>query len=313
MRPRPAALLALALAAALGACATLPAAPRAPEGPALPRRAEVPRVPFFPQERYACGPAALAMALAWTGLPVTAEAMVPQVYTPGREGTLRTDILAAARRHGRLAVPVTTREGLLRELAAGHPVLVFQNLALAWFPRWHFAVAVGYDLDAGEVVLRSGLDERRRTPFATFERTWARGDRWALVILPPERLPATADERAVVGAAAGLERARRFQDAATAYAAALARWPDSFVARIGLGNARYGLADFAGAEAAFREAAERRPGEPAAWNNLAHALHRQGRTPEALAAARTAVRLAGAHADPYRTTLQELSEGARSR
>src|SRR2546422_3737218 len=46
-------------------------------------------------------------------------------------------------RSGQLAVPVTTLSDLLAEVAAGHPVLVFQNLGLHWIPRWHFAVAVG--------------------------------------------------------------------------------------------------------------------------------------------------------------------------
>ena len=48
---------------------------------ALPIRAEIEDVPFFPQKQYYCGPAALATTLAWTGLGVTMEDMVPQVYT----------------------------------------------------------------------------------------------------------------------------------------------------------------------------------------------------------------------------------------
>ena len=37
----------------------------------LPAKVEIPNVPFFPQQKYYCGPAALAMVLAWSGLPVT--------------------------------------------------------------------------------------------------------------------------------------------------------------------------------------------------------------------------------------------------
>ncbi|HSA82734.1 MAG TPA: C39 family peptidase, partial [Geminicoccaceae bacterium] len=96
----------------------------------LPPRAEVADVPFFPQEEAWCGPAALAMALSWSGLPVTQEEAAAQVYTPGREGTLQSDVVAAARRNGRLAVPVATLSDLMAELAAGHPVVVFQNLGL---------------------------------------------------------------------------------------------------------------------------------------------------------------------------------------
>ena len=191
---------------ALAGCAT-PETDRLLETPtALPPRAEVSGVPFFPQEKYYCGPAALAMVLSWSGLPVTQEEIAAQVYTPGREGTLQSDMVAGARRHGRLAVPVTRLSDLTAELAAGHPVVVFQNLGFGWFPVWHYAVAIGYDLSSGDLVLHSGLDARRAMPLATFERTWARGDHWALVVLPPEELPAAADEAAVLRARAASSR-----------------------------------------------------------------------------------------------------------
>ena len=131
----------------------------------LPARVELAEVPFFPQEEYYCGPAALAMVLDWSGLTVTQEDLAPQVYTPGREGTLQTDILAAARRYGRIAVPVTDLRSLLTELAAGNPVLIFQNLGLSALPQWHYAVATGYELESGTLVLHSGQEERHVVRF----------------------------------------------------------------------------------------------------------------------------------------------------
>ena len=276
---------------------------------ALPVRAELTSVPFFPQELYYCGPAALAMVLAWSGLPVTQEDMVPQVYSPEREGTLRTDMLGAARRNGRLAVPVTNLADLLAELAAGNPVLVFQNLALDWYPQWHFAVAIGYDLQAREIVLHSGLEERRVTSLDTFENTWRRGDYWALVVLPPDSLPARADAAAVVRAAAGLERVGRHEDAAAAYAVTLGRWPANFAAGMGLGNAYYGAGDLAAAEASFRDVTEKHPMQAAGWNNLAHVLAERGAKAEAVVAARRAVEIGGRDIETYRTTLRTIETG----
>lgn len=274
----------------------------------LPNRAEIADVPFFPQQRYYCGPAALAMALAWTGLPVTMEDMVPQVYTPGREGTLASDMVAAARRNGRLAVRLSGLPEVLGEIAAGHPVLVFQNLSLDIYPIWHFALAVGYDLDARTMLLRSGRDRRQVLTMDTFEHTWARSGHWALAVLPAATLPAAADQGAILRAAAGLERAGRPKAAATAYRRIAARWPDNLAALIGLGNARYAAGDLAGAERAFRRATEHHPAAAAAWNNLAHVLGRNGRRREAVAAARRAIRIAGADAGPYVKTLHELSD-----
>ena len=130
----------------------------------LPQQAMVTAVPFFPQEAYYCGPAALAMSLAWSGLAETPDSVAGQVYTPGRQGTLAADIVTAARRKGRLAVEIRGLDNLLAEVAAGHPVIVFQNLALSVWPQWHFAVVIGYDLTAREIVLHSGTTERLTTP-----------------------------------------------------------------------------------------------------------------------------------------------------
>jgi predicted Zn-dependent protease len=249
------------------------------------------------------------MVLRWSGLPVTQDEVAAQVYTPGRRGTLQSDVIAAARRHGRLAVPVTRPPDLTAELVAGHPVVVFQNLGLGWFPVWHYAVAIGYDLDAGHLILHSGLEARRVMPLRIFERTWARGDHWGLVVLPPQELPVAADEVAVLRAATGLEQAGKFGAAATAYAALTERSPDSLEAWIGLGNAAYAAGDLEQAEHAFRTAAERHPDAAAAWNNLAHVLGKTGRRAEAVAAAERAVRLGGPDATTYRATLREVAGG----
>lgn len=291
----------------LSACSTIQTQQIVENREQLPLKAEVDNVPFFPQERYHCGPAALAMVLAWSGLSVTQEDLVAEVYTPSRQGTLRTDVLAAARRHGRLAVEVGNLRDLLREIAAGSPVLVFQNLALSWYPQWHFAVAVGYDLEAREIILHSGLDQRRVLTLDTFERTWKRGDYWALVVLTPGRLPVSAKEIPALKAAAGLERVQRYTEAAQSYAAISARWPQNFAAPMGLGNVLYAVGDFAGAESAYRGAISRDANAAAAWNNLAYALAAQGRREEALTAVNKAVMLGPENSSIYEDTLRELS------
>lgn len=260
-------------------------------------------VPFHPQQDKACGPASLAMVLQWSGLAVEPGQLSTMVYTPGREGSLATDMLGAARRQGRLAVPVSGLDSVLGEIAAGHPVVVFQNLGLDIHPLWHFAVAVGYDLERRRIVLHTGLDEALPMNLDTFEHTWARTGRWALVVLPPDILPATAGESEVAMAAAALERAGHPREAAQAYDRMLARWPGSLAAAIGRGNALYALGDSEGAEAAFRLAVERHPGSAPAWNNLAHVLTGRGRMADARSAALKAVSLAGADG-PYGETLR---------
>ncbi len=272
----------------------------------LPARVELAEVPFFPQEAYQCGPAALAMALAWNGDPVRPEDLVPHVYSPARRGSLPTDMITAARRRARLAYPVSGLDGLLREVAAGNPVIVLQDEGVSGRSQWHYAVVFGYDREAGSILLRSGSESRRVLSLSRFEHTWKPGGSWALVVLPPTRLPATAEEAPVLEAAVGLERARHWQAAAQAYGAALARWPTSLGALMGLGNSRYALSDLIGAERAFREAVTAHPGSAPALNNLAQVLGELGRRDEAVMRSLRAVSLRPSEAGPYRTTLAEL-------
>lgn len=305
-------VLPLALLLGLAACATPQLDAIEHDRGGLPARADVAGVPFYPQQAFYCGPASLAMALTWSGVPIGQAALAPAVFTPGKTGSLRTDMVAAARRHGRLAVPVTDLRGLLAELAAGRPVIVFQNLAFDWYPQWHFAVAVAYDLDAadgrGQLVLHSGTMERHLVALNTFERTWRRGGYWGLLVLPPGEMPVDADSATLIEAAIGLERAGQYRAAADAYAAIRQRWPSSAEAALGHGNALYSLGDFAPAAAAFRSATVRKPDDPIPWNNLAMALDKLDRREDALTAIHRAIQLAGANAEPYRRTLREITE-----
>jgi tetratricopeptide (TPR) repeat protein len=226
-------------------------------------------VPFIAQTPLHCGPASLAMVLRHIGRDVSADQLADAVFLPARGGTLQTEMLAGGRRHDALAQRVPGRlEALLRELQAGRPVVVLQNLGLAIAPTWHYAVLIGFDRARDELVLRSGLTERQTLSFTTFEHTWARADHWAMVVLPPGELSATADERSTVDAAVAFERVAAPASAARVYEAMLQRWPGHLAAAIGLGHARLKLGDAAAAEAAWQRAAERHD-SAAAWNNLA--------------------------------------------
>lgn len=272
----------------------------------VPGTAAVAGVPFFAQSEYQCGPAALAMALAAGGVAVTAEALTPQVFVPARAGSLQPEMLATARRHGRVAIELPPRlDALLAELAAGAPVIVLQNLSLPVAPVWHYAVAIGYDLDAREIVLHSGVTPRQRMPLAVFERTWARSGHWAMVAAPPDRLPHTPPPERIAAAAAALERVDPAA-ARIAYDTLARRAPALYVAWIGSGNTAYALRDFAAAAAAFERATSLRPDAGDAWNNLALALLAAGRRDDARRAAQRAVDLGGPRAERYRATLESI-------
>lgn len=235
-------------------------------------------MPFYPQEAYQCGPAALATVLGWSGSDVDLPSLVASVYLPGRQGSLQPEIVATARRAGRIPYPIPADPASIgAELAAGHPVLVLQNLGLGSSPRWHYAVVVGYDTVDGAFILRSGTERSRREDVQRFMSSWQRADYWGLVVLPPDQLPASQQATApVVRALADAEGFLPAQDALTAWERLLARWPEDAGVLFGNANARRRHGDGASAAALFRRLLERDADHLAARNNFADLLLSEG-------------------------------------
>jgi len=280
------------------------------ESPVLPENlspgVELEKVPFYPQKKYQCGPSSLAMALTYSDMPITPEALESQVYTPSQKGSLQMAMIGATRRQGRIAYPIHGLNSLWPELAAGHPVIVLQNLGLSWMPVWHYAVVIGYDFPENYIILRSGVTERKKISFATFEKTWAHSDYWGMLVLKPTQLPAIATENEYLAAVYGLEKTQQYYAAIQGYQTALTRWPKSLVAFMGMGNSRNELGDLHGAEDAFKKAIQHHPNAAVAYNNLAEILSKQGRKPEAVAAAQKAVAIGGPMKEVYESTLLEI-------
>ena len=296
-------------------CAGMPQDPPLPDTQVanLPPAHELTGVPFFPQDRYQCGPAALATVLANHGIDIKPDELVDQVYLPARQASLPEELASAARRYGMLTYPLTPDlADLLTEVAKGHPVLVFQNLGLSWVPRHHFAVVIGYDLVAGEVLLRSGTTQRRRTALATFERTWARNGRRAWVILPAGEIPATANVQSYLQAAHALEQSDRPEAARAAWRAAVHTWPRNAKAWMALGNSHYNAQAYHQAGTAFQQAIRLAPQAPEGWNNLAYALLRQHCPQQARLAAQCAAQL-GPQEVQFSETVAEIDRLASGR
>lgn len=262
-------------------------------------RAALESVPFFAQKEYECGPAALAMALSAAGLAVTPDALVEQVYLPARKGSLQVEMLAATRQRGLVAYRLKpSLQDLLQEVAAGNPVLVFQNLSLPIYPVWHYAVVIAYDLERNTITLHSGETARLEMSLYTFERTWARGNYWAMLALAPGNLPVTADADTYARSVATLE-GQHPQAARGAYMQALKRWPGHASLQFGLGNSAYALHDLLSAATAYKAATEAQPEFADAWNNLAQTRMDLGDRAAAKEAIGRAVALGGVRLPQY--------------
>ena len=309
----------MAAVVALSGCAALPAGllqteplqyrdGRLIDRPAgLPDHASVAHVPFFSDDRNYCGPASLASVLAFAGVPTTPQALIPQVYTPGLEGGLQFDMLGAARRAGRVAVVLSPQLGnAFAQVAAGIPVVVLQRVGLG-AGDWHFAVLTAYDLNADSMTLRSSTAPNLQLGIGQFDRTWAGGKRWAFVALRPGQFPPGISEDVYLQAVAPMERVA--PDAARqAYEAAIQHWPDTWIARMGLGNLAYARQDYPQAAIRFAEAARLRPDDGDPMNNLAQALLAAGDWKAAQGAIDVALRIGKPHPAIYRRTAESIAK-----
>lgn len=266
-------------------------------------------IPFFPQQTYQCGPATLAMLMNNQGRAIQPDTLVDQVFIESRQGSLQAEMLAATRRQGLLPYVHDTRfTTLLEQVEAGHPVLVFENLGFGFYPVWHYAVVIGYDLTQQDMLLHSGTTAGLRRSFRRFELDWRGGDYWAITMHRPGEFPRNAEPVAYLEATVGLEQAGQYEAAALAYGAAAERWPDQLIAWMGLGNVHYRQQAFEAAERAYRKALSLNANSAAAHHNLAWSLMRQQDYEAAYVPARTADRLAGEQGERYRSAWKAWQE-----
>lgn len=252
------------------------------------------------------------MMLGASDIDVVPDDLVPLVYVPEREGSFQVELVAAARSYSRLAYEIPANlQALFAEVAAGHPVLVMQNLGLSWYPKWHYAVVKGFDIGKRRIILNSGLIEDYAMPLATFERTWARSEHWAIVVLEPGTMPVSAEVLEYFNAVVALEAASEPGVVANAYTSGLQSWPGDRNLLMGYGNLLYGMGD-RGRDAAetFRKVTGYHPDYAPAYNNLAQVLFELGDKEEALVNANKAVALGGDFSELYEETLRMIIAGS---
>ena len=243
---------------------------------------ELTEVPFFAQTEYQCGPATLAMVLNHEGVEASLDELIPQVFLPGRDGSVQPEMLATVRRYERLAIPIRgTMDALLTHLEAGNPVVVMQNLALPAFPMWHYAVAIGFDLPNETLVLRSGEIERHTLSFSRFDATWARTERWGFVVSEPGTLPEGVTARNALEAISAFEEQHGPDTTLSSWQAFSERFPQNPTGQFALGNALYADGQPEAALAAFETATSLDPEMGAAWLNLAIIQFQQARLADA--------------------------------
>lgn len=237
---------------------------------------ELDTIPFFPQKKYQCGPAALATLLSASRVVVTPDILVPQVYIPGRKGSLQPELVAASRRYGRIPYIIDGElSSLYEELKGGRPILVLQNLGLDIIPVYHYAVVTAM-VGGDKIVLRSGTKKRLVMDTRKFLTTWRRTDSWGMIILKPGELPENSDPLKYLRTVNSFERTGNVKQAEKAYRAAVKRWPQHQTAIFALGNNYLAQEKYDKAAMIYQKLLSINPENLAAANNLAESLVRRG-------------------------------------
>lgn len=140
-------------------------------------------VPFYPQQAYQCGPAALAGVLNYWRLGVSTEDIAGDIYSKSAKGTLDVDILFYARKKGFKARQYKgSVEDVKRNIDLGYPVIVLVDYGFWVYQQGHFMVVVGYNENG--ILANSGTERLRFISFQDFIKSWKRTKRWTMLITP---------------------------------------------------------------------------------------------------------------------------------
>lgn len=142
-------------------------------------------VPFFPQERYYCGPASLASVINFYGISVSEEEIAKQVYNPKLNGALSMDMLNYARAKGLDAAYYKgSMEDIKKEISLGRPLIIFLDLGYSFYPVRHYIVAVGYDDKTDYLIAHSGAEKNKIFSYKGIQAAWERTGFGTILIAP---------------------------------------------------------------------------------------------------------------------------------
>lgn len=162
----------------LCACASSPTA--LPDGSKM-----LAGVPFFPQEDYQCGPAALATVMNYWYIRqggterIGVDEITEAIYSPGARGVLPSDLENYPKKRGFSAQQFRGSMGDIRDhIDRGIPLILFVEYGLSFYHVNHFLVVTGYTRDG--IIVNSGRRESETVANSDLEKVWKKTGYWAL-------------------------------------------------------------------------------------------------------------------------------------
>jgi predicted double-glycine peptidase len=152
-------------------------------------RLTVVEVPFFPQETFQCGPAALATVINyWYGKTgaaksLTHDTIAREIYSPSARGVLGIDLELYARKQGFQARQIAgTIDELKTSLDKSIPPIILVDYGFSRYQRNHFMVVKGYSDSA--LLVNSGRKESERVGNEDLLKVWKKTGYWMLLVKP---------------------------------------------------------------------------------------------------------------------------------
>lgn len=140
-------------------------------------------VPFYPQERYHCGPASLAGILNFWGVPVSPEEIAAEIYSRSAGGAFTLDMILYPEKRGLKGTRYESSfEDVKKKIDAGYPLIVMVDEGFWIYQKNHFMVVLGYRENG--VVVNSGKYQNKFIPLSDFLKSWKRTRYWTLLITP---------------------------------------------------------------------------------------------------------------------------------
>ena len=249
-------------------------------------------VPFIPQQKDACGAAALAMVLRFWQQPASEDEIAAALLEPELKGILGSRLAGFARERGMTAIAYKGDMAQLREyLAKGRPLIVAWKLGR---DRYHDVVVVGAReaRDRERSRRRRGTEPRRARLREALAGCWlldaARAPRARILAGPVialalcALLAGAADYDALVADAVAHSKAGELERADTLLSQAIQLDPSRPEARVERGGLRFLEARYADAVAELEQALRIREDEYTR-DLLASSLQLAGRSDDALA------------------------------
>ena len=143
------------------------------------------KVPFYPQQKYQCGPASLAGVLSYWGVDISPEEIATEIYSKSARGTLDVDMILYAERKGLRALHYEgSLEDIRSHIDSGYPLIVLVDDGFWVYEQNHFMVVVGYDENG--VIANSGKDRLKSIPLNGFLKSWEKTEFWTLLVTPKQ-------------------------------------------------------------------------------------------------------------------------------